>query len=127
MVFFCSIGSVVSNKIGMKWALVIGCIGYAPYAAGLYTNKVFGTEWFVLFGAALCGISAGIFWSVEGAIILGYPEASKRGMYLAVWLGFKSGGQVLGGIINTALNSKSGKAGSVVCRPLAVGAAQGPA
>lgn len=58
------------------------------------TNKVFGTEWFVLFGAALCGISAGIFWSVEGAIILGYPEASKRGMYLAVWLAFKSGGQV---------------------------------
>ena len=35
MVFFCSIGTVVSNKIGMKWALVVGTMGYAPYAAGL--------------------------------------------------------------------------------------------
>lgn len=42
-------------------------------AAGLYLNKVHGTIWLVLFGATTCGISAGIFWSVEGAIILGYP------------------------------------------------------
>lgn len=54
----------------------------------------------MLFGAALCGISAGIFWATEGALILGYPEARKRGVALAIWLGFKSGGQILGGAIN---------------------------
>lgn len=31
-----------------------------------------------------------------GAISLGYPEARKRGVYLAIWLGFKSMGQILG-------------------------------
>jgi len=98
---------------------------------------MFGTIWLVLFGAVTCGISAGIFWSVEGcvklssvwfpsrdaysdfsscahsAIVLGYPEASKRGRYLACWLFFKSGGQLLGGSINVALNSKPAGAGSV--------------
>ncbi|CED85344.1 Uncharacterized conserved protein [Phaffia rhodozyma] len=113
MVFFCSMGTSLSNKIGLKWSLAIGCIGYAPYAAGLYVNKIHGTVWLVLFGATTCGISAGIFWSVEGAIILGYPEARKRGIYLAVWLAFKSGGQLLGGIINTALNIRTKVAGSV--------------
>lgn len=32
----------------------------------------------------------------QGAISLGYPEARKRGVYLAIWLGFKSMGQILG-------------------------------
>lgn len=36
----------------------------AAFAAGLYTNNRFGTEWLVLFGAACCGITAGVFWMV---------------------------------------------------------------
>lgn len=34
--------------------------------------------------------SAGLFWGVEGAIILGYPEEGKRGKYLAYWLSWRS-------------------------------------
>jgi hypothetical protein len=128
---FCALGSAVFDKIGVKWALVVGCsascpssclwsrtaaadrlflasvpfsaVGYVPYSLGLYFNKTQGIEWVVLFGAALCGISAGIFWATEGALILGYPEARKRGVALAIWLAFKSGGQVLGGAINVGL------------------------
>jgi len=29
-----------SAGIGFRWALFVGVLGYAPYAAGLYTNKV---------------------------------------------------------------------------------------
>jgi hypothetical protein len=36
-----------------------------PYSAALYCNNVFGTRWFVLFGAATCGLSAGLFWGIE--------------------------------------------------------------
>jgi hypothetical protein len=89
MVFFCLIGTTVTNKIGFKYALAIGTIGYVPYAVGLYENKTAGLAWPVLFGAACCGISAGIFWSTKGSIVLGFPEARKRGVYLAIWLGFK--------------------------------------
>jgi hypothetical protein len=45
-------------------------MGYAPFAAGLYTNNRYGVEWFVYLGAALCGISAGVFWSAEAAIAI---------------------------------------------------------
>lgn len=51
-------------------------IGYAPFAAALYTNNRFGTEWFIYLGASLCGISAGVFWMAEAAIAIAYPEVS---------------------------------------------------
>ena len=35
------------------------------YSASLYQNNRYGTEWFVLFGSAVCGLSAGLFWTVS--------------------------------------------------------------
>jgi hypothetical protein len=61
MVISCFFSPILVRRVGIKWALIFGTMGYAPFAAGLYTNNRFGTEWFVLFGAALCGISAGVF------------------------------------------------------------------
>lgn len=55
---------------------------------------MFSARWFVIFGAAICGVSAGLYWAAEGAIILSYPEHAKRGRYLALWLAFKNSGQV---------------------------------
>lgn len=42
--------STLVNYIGVKYALAIGTLGYAPYAASLYLNVKQGTEWFVVFG-----------------------------------------------------------------------------
>lgn len=67
-----------TNRLGYKWALVLGTVGYAPYAAGLYENKLHGTVWLVLFGSVCCGLSAGLFWGVEGAIIMGCEWDSFR-------------------------------------------------
>jgi len=58
------------HLFNIRWALVFGAMGYAPYAASLYTHQKYGIEWFVVLGAILCGISAGLFWATEGAIIL---------------------------------------------------------
>ncbi|KAL9088717.1 MAG: hypothetical protein Q9165_006026 [Trypethelium subeluteriae] len=113
MVVSCSFSSVIVRYIGIKWSLIVGTMGYAPYAAGLYTNNRFGTEWLVLFGAALCGISAGIFWMAEAAIALSYPEPYNQGRFLGFWLSFRVGGQVLGGAINLGLNAKNNQAGKV--------------
>lgn len=33
-----------------------------PLRSGLYCNSLYGNQWFLLLGAALCGISAGTFW-----------------------------------------------------------------
>lgn len=113
MVVSCFFSSVIVRKIGIKWALIFGTTGYAPYAAGLYTNNQYGTEWFVLFGAALCGISAGVFWMAEAAIALSYPEAHNQGKFLGFWPSFRLGGQILGGAINLGINASNNRAGKV--------------
>ncbi|KAB8067473.1 major facilitator superfamily domain-containing protein [Aspergillus leporis] len=113
MVVSCFFGSVVVRYIGIKWTLIVGTMGYAPYAAGLYTNNRYGTEWFVLFGAALCGLSAGIFWMAEAAIAISYPEPHNQGRFLGFWLSFRVGGQIVGGAINLGINANRDTAGSV--------------
>ena len=49
--------SVAGNIVGMKWVVVFGTLGYAPYSAALYCNSVWGTQWFLMFGAVTCGFS----------------------------------------------------------------------
>uniref|UniRef100_A0A0D2XKK5 DUF895 domain membrane protein n=1 Tax=Fusarium oxysporum (strain Fo5176) TaxID=660025 RepID=A0A0D2XKK5_FUSOF len=104
MVFGCSIFSILANKIGLKWVLVIGTLGYAPYSAALYTNNRYGVEWFVLLGGATCGIGASALWASEGAIALGYA---------GIWLGLRELGQLIGSSIQLSLNVESGKRGRV--------------
>ena len=113
MVITCCFSSVVVRAIGIKWTLIVGTIGYVPYAGGLYTNNRFGTQWFVLFGAALCGLSAGVFWMSEAAIALAYPEPYNQGRFLGLWLTFRVGGQIIGGAINLGINARRNEAGSV--------------
>ncbi|KAL2162498.1 hypothetical protein VTH06DRAFT_7412 [Thermothelomyces fergusii] len=113
MVVSCYFSSALVHYIGIKGALIFGTIGYAPYAAGLYTNNRFGTEWLTLLGAALCGISAGVFWMAEAAIAIAYPEPWNRGKALGYWLTYRLSGQILGGAINLGLNADRHEAGKV--------------
>jgi MFS family permease len=113
MVLSCFFGSVIVKYIGIKWTFIIGTIGYAPYAAGLYTHNRYGFDWLVILGAALCGLSAGIFWMAEAAIALSYPEPQNQGRFLGFWLSFRVGGQIIGGAINLGVNAKDENAGKV--------------
>ncbi|KHE80501.1 MFS general substrate transporter [Neurospora crassa] len=113
MVFGCSLFSILSNKIGIKWVLIIGTLGYAPYSASLYVNNRYGTEWFVLFGGALCGIAASALWASEGAIALGYADIKDRGKFTGIWLGLRELGQLIGASIQLSLNVKKEGRGKV--------------
>ncbi|GAA5840737.1 hypothetical protein JCM9279_001202 [Rhodotorula babjevae] len=113
MVVTAFLTSTITRYIGVRWTLFFGAAGYAPYAAGLYCNNRFGNEWFLLLGAALCGISAGTFWGIEAAVAMSYPEPENQGKFLGWWLSFRVGGQILGGAINLGLNSNRDQAGSV--------------
>ncbi|KAI5862033.1 MFS general substrate transporter [Durotheca rogersii] len=104
MTFTCLTGSMMANRFGLRNSLVVGTVGFVIYSAALYTNNRYGNEWFIYLGSAACGLSAGIFWATEGAIMLSYPEAEKRGRYLAYWLSYRNSGAILGGIINLAFN-----------------------
>ncbi|RDW67420.1 DUF895 domain membrane protein [Aspergillus mulundensis] len=113
MVLSCFFGSVVVKFIGIKWTLIVGTMGYAPYAAGIYTQVRYDSDWLTLFGAALCGISAGLFWMAESAIALSYPEPQNQGRFLGFWLSFRVLGQIVGGAINIGVNVHRDTAGSV--------------
>ncbi|SCV70843.1 BQ2448_3605 [Microbotryum intermedium] len=125
MVLTAFLTSSLVRYIGVVWTLAFGAAGYAPYAAGLYTgfgttartknsvNNRFGNEWFLLLGAALCGISAGTFWAIEAAIALAYPEPENQGRFFGLWLSFRVLGGVLGGAINLGLNANRNTAGKV--------------
>lgn len=109
----CVLAGAINNRIGLPWGLALGAIGYPLYGAGLYTNNVHPTTWFMLFGSALCGISAGFFWAAEAAIIIGYPSPTERAFYLAIWQTAKASGPIVGGAINLGLNAGRSTAGSV--------------
>lgn len=55
------VAGAVNNRIGLRYGLCLGALGYPLYGAGLYTNNVSPTTWFMFFGAAMCGLSAGFF------------------------------------------------------------------
>ncbi|KAL2216286.1 major facilitator superfamily domain-containing protein [Thermoascus aurantiacus ATCC 26904] len=115
MGILCLLGGPICNRLGLAWTLVLGAVGYPLYSAGLYTNNRFGNVWFVLVGSVACGISAGLFWASEGAVAMGYPEPSKRGKYMNIWLWFRTAGPLVGGAIVLALNhsAEAKKKGSV--------------
>jgi MFS family permease len=108
---FCLLGGPIANRIGLSYTLLLGAVGYPIYSAGLYTNNRFGNNWLVLVGAVACGVSAGLFWASEGAVALGYPESSKRGKYMNIWLIFRTGGPLVGGAIVLGLNHGANQKG----------------
>ncbi|KAF7557797.1 hypothetical protein G7Z17_g407 [Cylindrodendrum hubeiense] len=113
MTVTCLTGSIVANRFGLRATLIFGTTGYVLYSAALYTNNRYGVEWFIYVGSAACGITAGLFWAAEGAIMLSYPEPEKRGKYLAYWLCFRNSGGILGGIINLAFNANGKSTGKL--------------
>ncbi|KAI0385125.1 MFS general substrate transporter [Hypomontagnella monticulosa] len=113
MTITCFAGPWLTNAVGFRWALSLGALGYPLYAAGLYVNNRYGNTWLVYVGAVTCGISAGFFWSTEGAIATGYPEQHKRGRYIATWFTFRNFGSIIGGAISLALNVNVNHRGQV--------------
>lgn len=109
----CIAAGAINNRIGLRFGLLIGAIGYPIYGAGLYTNTYHPTTWLLLFGSALCGISAGFFWAAEAAIIIGYPSPSERAFYLAIWQTAKAAGPIVGGAISLGLNAQHAGSGSI--------------
>ncbi|CAI6074943.1 unnamed protein product [Clonostachys chloroleuca] len=113
MVLSCWFSGTFVHYIGIKGALVFGTLGFPFMAAGLFLNNKHGVSWLVIVGAALCGISAGVFWMAEAAIAIAYPEPWNRGKALGYWMTYRLAGQVLGGAINLGLNADRDEAGKV--------------
>ncbi|KAF4122202.1 Major Facilitator Superfamily [Geosmithia morbida] len=113
MVLFCPVFSVIGNRFSLKWILVFGTVGYLPYFAALYCNSVYGTRWFLIFGAVTCGFSAAALWTSEAAIAVAYPEDNRRGLYIGIWMAIGLVGTLIGSSIQLALNIDDSEQGSL--------------
>ncbi|KAF7543406.1 hypothetical protein G7Z17_g10767 [Cylindrodendrum hubeiense] len=113
MVVLAPLASIVGNIIGMKWVIVFGTLGYVPYSAALYVNSMWGTQWFLIFGAVTCGLSATALWPAEAAIAVGYPEVNKRGKCVGIWMAIGKLGSIIATAIQLGLNKDASETGSI--------------
>ena len=107
-----SLSSILSpaiiNRVGARWALTFGTLGYWMYVSSLYfysSGQAGG--WVVDLAAVAIGWCAGPLWTAQNALCLSYPTPETKGRYFAVfWIVFNLGG-VVGGIISFATNYSS--------------------
>lgn len=98
-------GSFV-NTLGTRITFFLGTIGYTLYIGSLWCLDETGNTGFVVAGGALCGISAGLLWSVHGMVIMSYPEEKDKAKCFALTWSLLSVGATLGGLISLLQNAQ---------------------
>ncbi|KAJ6502158.1 major facilitator superfamily domain-containing protein [Mycena sanguinolenta] len=116
MAFMCITGGIIVSKIGVNASLFIASTGDIIYAGSLYVNSAHGTQWFLMFGSIISGMTDGLMYAVEGPIITSYPEESRRGRMLGLWVFMRNAAPVIGGAIIFGLNNKIDSSGGVSLR-----------
>ncbi|WVR06712.1 hypothetical protein IAU60_003744 [Kwoniella sp. DSM 27419] len=109
----CLLGGPLVNRIGTKWALVLGALSFPLRGASYYTNSKFGDQVFFIIGSLLEGLGTGAWYVAESGTILSIAPTGARGKYLALWIVSRNLGQLIGGGINLAKNNKAGQVGGV--------------
>lgn len=102
----------IHNKLGTRWTLWLGSLGYCIYVAAFLSYNFNANEGFVIFAGALLGVCASLFWSAQGALMLCYPsEGNKARAISEFWVIFNLGA-VIGSAIAMGLswNSTTGAA-----------------
>ncbi|KAI2608734.1 MFS general substrate transporter [Hypoxylon fragiforme] len=109
----CLFGGPLVNKLGTKWALVIGAMSFPIRGSSYYCNSKFGNQWYLIFGGFVTGIGSGCWYVAESGSIMSLAPANSRGKYLALWIVARNLGQLVGGAINLSKNHVKGVTGGV--------------
>ncbi|KAF2110901.1 major facilitator superfamily domain-containing protein [Lophiotrema nucula] len=109
----CLFGGPIVNKLGTKWALVIGAASFPIRGSSYYCNSKFGTQWYLIFGGFFTGIGTGCWYVAESGSIMSLAPSGARGKYLALWIVSRNLGQLVGGAINLSKNHIKGVSGGV--------------
>ncbi|KAK7180265.1 hypothetical protein DPSP01_009427 [Paraphaeosphaeria sporulosa] len=109
----CLLGGPIVNKLGTKWALVIGAMSFPIRGSSYYCNSKFGNQWYLILGSFFTGIGTGCWYVAESGSIMSLAPSGARGKYLALWIVSRNLGQLVGGAINLAKNHQKGASGGV--------------
>ena len=81
-----------ANRLGLKLTLSLGGLGYFIYISSYLCYNHTANEGFVIFAGALLGVSAGLLWTAQGAIMMSYPSEGSKGRYISwFWMIFNLG------------------------------------
>ncbi|KAJ5580664.1 hypothetical protein N7450_006965 [Penicillium hetheringtonii] len=109
----CFLGGPIVNKIGVKWALVIGSMSFPIQGSAYYCNSKFGNQWYLILSGAISGIGTACWYVAEAGAIMTLAPSGARGKYLALWIVSRNLGQLVGGAINLAKNNEKGADGGI--------------
>ncbi|KAJ5557954.1 hypothetical protein N7535_009447 [Penicillium sp. DV-2018c] len=109
----CFFGGPLVNKIGIKWALIIGSMSFPIRGSAYYCNSKFGNEWYLILSGAIGGVGTACWYVAEAGAIMTLAPTGARGKYLALWIVSRNLGQLVGGAINLSKNHEKGVTGGV--------------
>ncbi|KAL5339843.1 major facilitator superfamily domain-containing protein [Aspergillus crustosus] len=109
----CFFGGPIVNKIGVKWALVIGSMSFPIEGSAYYCNSKFGNQWYLILSGAISGVGTACWYVAEAGAIMTLAPSGARGKYLALWIVSRNLGQLVGGAINLSKNHIPGADGGV--------------
>ncbi|KAL4804969.1 major facilitator superfamily domain-containing protein [Aspergillus unguis] len=104
----CFLGGPIVNKIGVKWALVLGAMSFPIQGSAYYCNSKFGNEWYLILSGAISGAGTACWYVAEAGCIMTLAPSGARGKYLALWIVSRNLGQLVGGAINLSKNHVEG-------------------
>jgi hypothetical protein len=93
-------GGTFINKLGVKWTLAFGGVGYCIYAISLLVSVHADVSGFNLFAGTWLGICAGLLWTAQGTIMISYPHEDQKGRYFAWFWGIFNMGAVIGSLVS---------------------------
>ncbi|KAL2826168.1 major facilitator superfamily domain-containing protein [Aspergillus pseudoustus] len=101
-------GSIV-NKVGLRLTLLLGGLGYPVFVASLLVYNHTQNTGFLIFAGAMLGVSAALFWTAQGTVMISYPAEEEKGRTISLfWMIFNIGA-VIGGLIPLLQNLHSSK------------------
>jgi len=94
--FFAFFSGTVNNKLGSRLTLMLGTWGYTLYVGAYLAYNIHpNAGGFVIAAGAILGVCASLLWTAQGALMMGYPTESQKGMYISIfWAIFNLGGVV---------------------------------
>lgn len=92
-------GGTFINKLGVKYTLAFGGIGYCIYAASLLASVHANVPAFNIIAGVWLGLCAALLWTAQGTIMISYPPEHEKGHYFAWFWGIFNMGAVIGSLI----------------------------
>ncbi|KAF5676121.1 putative DUF895 domain-containing protein [Fusarium heterosporum] len=94
-------GGTVVNRLGVKFTLAFGGVGYGIYAISILLEVHYKSDVhpFNIIAGILLGICAAMLWTAQGTIMISYPHEHQKGHYFAWFWGIFNMGAVIGSLI----------------------------